>query len=50
MQTEDRAGYFRSLLAPEQQEFLARVQKSLEVPCPHPTQEKLEEANRAECS
>lgn len=50
LQTEDKASYFRQLLAPGQRDYLDRVQQVLEVPCPHPTQEQLEEAEHAECS
>lgn len=50
LQSEDKAGYFRQLLLPAQQDYLERVQQSLGVPCPHPTQEELEEAENAERS
>ena len=50
LQSDDKATYFRQLLLPAQQDHLVRVQQSLEVPCPHPTPEQLEEAEHAECS
>lgn len=50
LHAEDKANYFRQLLAPGQQDYLDRVRQVLEVPCPHPTQEELEEAENAERS
>lgn len=47
---ENRAGYFLGLLDSAQVDCLRQVQQGLEVPCPRPTLEELEEAEHAECS
>jgi hypothetical protein len=47
---DTRAGYFLGLLGKEQQQHLVQVRKGLEVPCPQPTKEQIEEARDAERS